>query len=566
LTDQRAELLVLGRVATLGGKSGLGWADAVAVTDGRVIAAGSAADLDGLRGAHTRTLRLAPDQAVMPGITDAHLHLTMLAAARDQLDLSGQPDLAGCLEALAGAHDRMSHDTSAWLVGHGWSPSRLGGWPDTEMLERACPGRAVALWSHDHHSRWVSASALERAGVDEGTPDPEGGLIRRHDDGRPSGILHESAAALVDRVVPGPEPARLEQALMDCAADLAALGVIAVHDPNVLETDDGIGQAQGMYRRMASAGSLPLRVHASIRDHHLGAVIEGRIRSGDGLTADAADDPRAVRLAERYRMGWLKLFSDGALGSRSAALLEPYTDAAERPPTGGPAGMLLYEANELRAILERAAAAGIAGQVHAIGDAAVRLALDCLAHLRRLPLMHRIEHAQLIHRLDVPRFGELGVAASMQPVHLRSDAAIARAAWGGRAENSFPLAGLDRAGAVIPFGTDAPVEPIDPWPGIAVALCRRDPFAPGDAPLGMDQAIDIARAVRAACLDPALVAGETDRGRLVAGHRADLLVVPAAALGHRTEPQQLATIRPLATLIDGEIVYRAPEFGADGAG
>jgi hypothetical protein len=198
--------------------------------------------------------------------------------------------------------------------------------------------------------------------------------------------------------------------------------------------------------------------------------------------------------------------------------------------------------------------------VHAIGDGAVRLALDLLADQPALPLRPRIEHAQLVHPQDVPRFGQLGVAASVQPVHLRSDADIARAAWGVRAEWAFPLAGLVAGGALIPCGTDAPVEPVDPWPGLAVAVTRRDPWRIADEPLGRGQAIDLARAVRGACLDPAQVAGRADIGRLVAGQRADLLVVPAAGFTDPLDAAALAATRPLATLLDGEIVHRAPGF------
>ena len=266
-------------------------------------------------------------------------------------------------------------------------------------------------------------------------------------------------------------------------------------------------------------------------------------------------------------MGWLKLFADGSLGSRSAALLEPYSDAQVNSPTGGPTGMFLTGSDELVGLLLRAQAAGISGQVHAIGDAAVRMALDAFEATAAgsggeptNALMRRIEHAQLVDPEDVPRFGELGVAASMQPVHLRSDAAPARVAWGERSENTFPLRGLIDGGALIPFGTDAPVEPPDPWPGIAVAVARRDPFDPDALPTGRRQAIELARAIRAACLDPALVAGQPDVGRLLPGYRADLLVVPADGWRDRVEVRAIAGTRPLATLIDGEVVFRSDAF------
>jgi predicted amidohydrolase YtcJ len=171
-----------------------------------------------------------------------------------------------------------------------------------------------------------------------------------------------------------------------------------------------------------------------------------------------------------------------------------------------------------------------------------------------------VEHAQLVHRDDQVRFGRLGIAASVQPVHLRSDAIPARASWGPRADDAFPLAGLLAGGALLPFGTDAPVEPADPWPGIAIAVVRRDPLRPADSPLGAAHAIDFWRSIRAACLDPALVAGEESLGRLVAGCSADLLIVPATGFTEPLDASALAATRPLVTLMDGEICYRSPAF------
>jgi predicted amidohydrolase YtcJ len=206
----------------------------------------------------------------------------------------------------------------------------------------------------------------------------------------------------------------------------------------------------------------------------------------------------------------------------------------------------------------RAAALGVTTQIHGIGDAAVRAALDALAPtVGRTALMPRVEHTQLVHPDDVPRFASLGVAASLQPVHLRADAAKARRLWGDRADaRAFAIGDLDRAGAVIAFGTDAPVEPVDPWPGLACAVTRaaRD-WPAGTAPLGPAQALPLWRAIRAACVDPALSAGERDRGRLVAGCRADVVVLPAAAV---TEPVEVGgslwAARPRRVLLDGEVV------------
>lgn len=561
-----AELIIEGQVATLAGDAGLGWAEAVAVGEGRVLAAGSAAAVESLADSRTRRWRLPPGLVVLPGITDAHLHLMLMVLAESQLDLGEAGDLAATLDLVRTAHAARlaAGDAEGWLLGHGWSLDRLGRWPDADLLEQVAPGRPVALYAHDHHSRWLSSEALRRARIGPASADPAGGLIRRGEGGRPTGMLHETASGLVEAVIPEPTDDELEAGLARVASRLAGLGVTGAHDPGELSGDPGIRRGPPFYSRLAAAGRLPLRVHASVRAQQLTRAIELGLRSGDGVAQEHPDgDGALARRARRYRMGWLKLFADGSLGSRSAAMLEPYSDAASRPPTGGPRGMFLASADELADQLRQAAASGIVGQVHAIGDAGVRLALDLLAELPDGRLRRRVEHAQLVQPDDQARFGRLGVAASVQPVHLRSDAAPAREAWGDRSRHAFPLAGLLAGGALIPFGTDAPVEPVDPWPGIAVAVCRRDPFRGAEEPLAPEQAISLSRALRAACLDPHLSAGEEQLGRLTAGYRADLMVVPAEGLREPVEPATLASTRPLATLIDGEVVFRQPSFEAD---
>lgn len=542
----RAELIVTGRIATLAGEDGWGWQDAVAVAGGKVLAVGSAGDLDALADARTTHVRLRGDEIILPGITDAHLHLMTLVLAEPHIDLTGL-NVDAALAAISHAHQARlaSGDSDGWLQGHGWSMHALGGWPDAEMLERAAPGRPVALYAHDHHARWVSHAAMAAAGIDGARGDALGALVRRDATGAPTGILHEGASALVDIAIPDPTRAELTAALNVVAGRLASLGLTGCHDPGELNDDRVMKRGPLVYRDLAAEDRLPLRVHASIRAPQLDHAIALGWRSGESVG--------------RYTAGWLKLFADGSLGSRSAALLEPYLDVEENVPTGGPRGMVVTDAEELREFLAKAVRAGISGQVHAIGDGAVRMALDVFEELPATrdvsPLMRRIEHAQLVDPDDQPRFGALDVAASVQPVHLRSDAAQERVAWGIRAEQSFPLRALIEAGALIPFGTDAPVEPPDPWPGIAVAMARRDPFAADEALVGIDHAISVERAVRAACLDPALVAGGRDLGRLLPGYAADLIIVSDVIARDEPDPAELASVRPRATLIDGKVVH-----------
>jgi predicted amidohydrolase YtcJ len=544
------DALVTGRIATLAGERGFGWVEAIGIKDGRVAFAGSAIELETRADPFTVRFELDPDEVAIPGLTDAHLHLAEGGIARENVDLSAVASLDDGLAAIAAAHGRLADD--AWLEGHGWESDRWGGWPTAADLERVAPGRRVALWAHDHHSLWTSAAALREAGLDAGSSDPPGGLLRRDDAGELSGILHEAAARLVMNRVPRPSDERYERLIGELARELVALGVVAVHDPGALSLQEGLGGAIGAYRRLAHRGTLPIRVLACIREEQIDAVAAARLRSGDRLGPGS----------DRARFGWLKLFADGTLASRTAGLLEPIEPEPDRPlPPGTERGVFMTPPERLAELAGRAAGQGIATIIHAIGDRAVRAGLDALEPTAAgASLMPRLEHVQLLDRADLPRFAAAGIAASVQPIHLRAVAAAARRLWGVRAEASgYAWRSLVDSGSVVAFGTDAPVEPIDPWPGLAMAVTRSDPSWPaGTSPFGPAEALTLEQAVRAACLAPAVTARETDRGRLVPGQRADIVVVPIAALTEPVVPGgALATARPRLVLVDGAVAFEA---------
>lgn len=545
------ELIVAGRIATLAGDAGPGWVEALAVSRGRVLAAGSLADVEALAGPATRRLALAPDEVAIPGLTDAHLHVVSAGLARQAVELAGVQTPDELIERVRAFADAQPGG-DRWIEGAGWDADILGRWPEADDLERAAPGRLVALWAHDHHALLASARALREAGIDDATGDPDGGVIRRAERGRATGVLHETAAKLVaTRVVP-PDADTIAEAVASLARDLVSLGVVAAHDPGGLTPVNGLGPSIAAYRALAASGALPVRIHASIRPEQLDAAIDESLRSGSRLGPDPLG---------RLRMGWIKLFADGTLGSRTAALLEPLDPLHGEPlPPNDGYGVWITPPRELWALASRAAGARITAQIHAIGDAAVRAALDVLGPTAgRTALMPRIEHVQLVADADVPRFVQQGVAASMQPIHVRSDAAKARRLWGARAEaRAYALAAVERTGAVLAAGTDAPVEPIDPWTGIACAVTRAAPdWVPGTPPFGPQQALDLWRSIRSWCVGPAVSAGERhDRGRLVKGHRADIVVLPAAALDEPVKVDgALWNARPVRVLMDGEVVF-----------
>jgi predicted amidohydrolase YtcJ len=540
------DLVVVGRVATLAGERGFGWVEAVGISGGRVVVAGRRTDVEPLAGASTRRLVLADDEVALPALTDAHIHLVEAARAVNQVDLSMATTLEEGLEIVALAHRRMA--PGAWLEGTGWDVVRWGGWPTAADLERVAPGRAAFLWSHELHQVWVSRAAMAAAGIDAATPDPPDGQIRRDDDGVPTGMLHEGASKLVTRHAPAPTRDWLETAIEAYCRSLLAYGIVAAHDLAQLIPDVDLTGGIAIVARLADAGRLPIRVHQSIRTEALGFAIERGLRSGNSLGE-----------SDRARFGWLKVFGDGSLYSRTAYLLAPWEVEAGRPePPGGPRGMPTTTPDEMASLAGRAAAAGIATSIHAIGDAAVRAALDALAPVAsRTTVRARVEHLQFVDPADVDRFAGLGIVASIQPIHLRGDARWARTGLGDRAERvGYAWRTIADTGALLAIGADAPYEEVDPWPGLAMAVTRSDPtWAVGDV-FGADEALPLDLALRAACVGPPLTAGEADRGRIAPGYWADLMVVPAAAIDEPTRPGgALSTVRPRLVIDEGAVAH-----------
>jgi hypothetical protein len=540
------DTLITGRIATLAGDEGFGWVEAVGIRGGRIAFAGSEVDLETRADPFTERIRLEADEVAIPGLTDAHLHLTQAALASRHVDLGDAPTLDEGLARLRAAHERLPD--GAWLEGHGWDSDRWGGWPTADALEVVAPGRRAAIWAHDHHALWASHTALRDAGLPDG--DPTGGVVRRAADGSPEGVLYEAATRLVTIHVPAATADELDRALIEVGQDLLRLGVVACHDPGGVAPDPDLQYSFPSYARLSDAGRLPVRVHACMRDDAVAAAIERGHRSGARLGADP--DGRAT-------VGWQKCFADGSLGSRTAALLEDIEPEPDRPiPAEQRRGVWMTDPDGLRERAERAASGGIATTIHAIGDAAIRAALDVLEPLAPTsPLMPRIEHVQMLHPDDRPRFAGGGIAASVQPVHLGSDAITAWKLWGDRAETEgYTWKSIADTGAVMPFGTDAPVESYDPWPGLALAVRREDARWPTGTPVyGPGESLTLDRALRANCIDPAVSAKETDRGRLTVGQRADVVVIPASSIDEPVTPGgPLSTTRPAMVLLDGKVV------------
>jgi len=498
-------------------------ADALLVRDERIVALGSTAELR----AASPSARIvdAGGATVSPGLVDAHLHLVPWARARKQLELAGCTSREEALERLRAALGSLPDDDSP-LVGRGWDE---GGWeapPDARALDALAPRRPVLLHRHDFHALWVNGAALVAAGVSKRTTDPEGGRLERGPGGELTGLVREHAVALFHALEQRAAPAVNDALLDEAASALHAEGVTGVHDFQ-RNHDDWL-------RMRALAGRRRLRVLQHVGPEQVEAARSLGLRAGEG---DAW-----------FRTGSLKLFADGTLGSRTAALIEPYDDAPGR-------GMALLEPAAMASAVASAAAAGFSVAVHAIGDAAVRVALDAVernhAALARVPLPARIEHAQLVDAADLPRFGALGVAASMQPQHAATDAPVARRAWGARCRRAYPWRALLESGATLAFGSDAPVEPPAARLGLAAAVHR---LGADGAPFEPAQAVSLDVALRAYTESAAaLAAGRLGCGRLEPGAPADLVVWDRDL--HAAGAAELAQARPRFTALAGQIVY-----------
>lgn len=468
-------------------------------------------------------------RTVVPGFVDAHVHFLDWALAQDRVQLGADDGPAAVLEAVA---RRAADRPDGWILGSGWHEDAFDGPPTAVLLDGATGDRPAALWAHDRHSLWLNTAALRLHGDPGEVP---GGVVVRDAGGRPAGILRERAAWSVR--LPEPTDEEKVEAAARAQAIALARGVTAVHDMGTL---DAAGSFTGfnVWQRLHRERRLRLRVDYAQRATHLAGTRATGIESGFG--------------DELLRVGPVKAFLDGTLGSRTAAMLEPFAD--------GGRGVDLLSAEEFEEVVRLASEGSLRVAVHAIGDRANRTALDVFERTR--PLWHgrglvpRIEHAQLVHPEDIPRFGRLGVAASVQPTHLLSDAATADAAWGERCRGAFAWRSLEGAGALLAFGSDAPIEDIDPLLAIHAAVNRARPGAAG---WRSAEAVDVASALRATSVGPAVLAGRQRRlGTLTKGMTADLVVLEGDPFA--CAPGELASIRVVATMVGGRWVHGRPPW------
>lgn len=470
---------------------------------------------------------------VLPGLIDAHGHLLNLGFALLSADLVGADSKDEVLARLRAFEARLPE--GAWLTGRGWDQNRWPGaqFPTAADLDAAFPGRPVWLRRIDGHAGWANSAAMALAGRDlSGDWQPEGGRILRDADGRATGVFIDAAMTLVGSAEPAPDEATRLRALELALAEASRLGLTGVHDAGVsLDT-------LALLRRLADQDRLPLRVYA---------MADGDAEALDWLCREG----RYRHPGGRLEMRSVKLYMDGALGSRGAALLRDYSDEP------GNRGLLVTPAERIEAAVAKAARCGIQANTHAIGDRGNRIVLDIYARVLAGggdDARFRIEHAQVVDGRDIPRFAELGVIASMQPIHATSDMPWAQARLGrGRLSGAYAWQRLAGKGTRLAFGSDFPVEPVNPWFGLHAAVTRQD--ANGRPPGGWlpDQRVDLATALRGFTADAAHAGfAEDEVGSLAPGRRADFIVLPQDPFA--LAPDALREVTVASVWLDGRRV------------
>ena len=465
---------------------------------------------------------------VLPGLVDAHVHLPGLGMAARLLDLRGAATLAETLERVR--HAALEANTGDWIRGRGWDQNHWpeARFPDAAQLNAVAPDHPVFLERIDGHAVWANSAAMAAAGIDENTESLPGGEILRDSAGAPTGILIDNAIGLLRTRLPPPNAADLRADLLHALSLCREAGLTGVHDMTTTAAE------LEQLRAVEAEGLLTLRIHVYLDD------------------ADPATAPLLAAEPDReglLRVVGVKLFSDGALGSRGAYLLEPYAD---RPETRG---LLVTAPAELARRAQRIHERGYQLAIHAIGDAGVRCTLDAIEAAQRgnTKRRHRVEHAQIVAPADRPRFAALGAVASMQPIHATSDMPWTEAKLGpDRIPHAYAWRALLDAGALLALGSDAPVEAHHPWHGIHAAVTRQDAVG---APVGgwvPEQRLTVEEAIAGYTTGPRLVVGEAG-GMLRVGAPADLTVVahdPTAV-----PPGALRDTQTLRTVVDGREVW-----------
>lgn len=525
--------------------------EAVAVRGGRIVAVGTDTEVRELIGPRTEVVDLA-GRMLLPGFQDAHVHPAMGGLQLTRCDLSGVGTIAGYQDRIAAY--AAAHPEEEWLLGGGWAmPAFPRGVPDRETLDAVTAGRPAYLPNRDGHSAWVNTRALELAGVTRDTPDPRGGRIERDAAGEPSGALHESAMDLVGRVVPASSPRQKRAALLTAQAYLHSLGITGWQDAAVGASVVG-EDFFDTYLELAESGELTARV--------VGALWWRRDRGIEQLDGLLERRSRAAQAPGRFRAGTVKIMQDGVCETFTAAMLRPYLDAHGHETSGS--GMSFVDPDALREYVTRLDAEGFQVHLHALGDRAVREALDAVAAARKAnghtDNRHHLAHLQVIHPDDVPRFRAVGAVANCQALWACCDAQMTELTvpflGPERVARQYPFASLERSGAMLAMGSDWSVSSPNPFEQMHVAVSRMPPDDSDAEPLLPAERLPLSTALHTFTMGSAYV-NRLDRvsGSIEVGKYADLVVADRDPFA--VPVTEIGGVRAVLTMVEGQVVHRA---------
>ena len=528
------------------------WAEALAIRGDKIVAVGSAKQIAAYRGPSTHVLD-AKNRLVLPGFTDCHIHFMDGSLSLGRVNVEGAKNVEEIQKKVKEFAE--AHPSAPWILGRGWSYPAFGAaaLPDKKYLDAVVPDRPVYLEGFDGHTYWANSKALEAAGISRDTPDPPNGkIVRDPKTGEATGALKEAAFSLVDKVVPNPSREERLDALRQGIREANKAGLVRVHSAGQdFEWLD-------LYDELRKKGELTLRFYVAY------------FLDPPELTASELQTIEEAR--KTYHDDWIsggivKTMLDGVIESHTAAMLEPYSDDPSQ------SGKLFWDPAKYKQAVVELDRRGLQIFTHAIGDRAVRLALDAYEEAHKAnhttDSRDRIEHIETITAADIPRFGKLGVIASMQPLHAYPDedtlGVWARNAGPERATRAWAWRSIAANGGRLAFGSDWPVVTLNPWQGVQNALTRQTPEGTPPGGFVPSERLSLEKTIKAYTLDAAY-AGKREKteGSLEPGKLADLIVLSQDLF--KVDPHKTADTKVLLTVVGGKTVYESPEWsGKSGA-
>lgn len=531
------------------------WAEAIAVREGRIVAVGGRAEIDAYRGSATKVID-AQGRLVLPGFTDCHIHFIDGSLSLLQVNLDDATTVAEIQQRVKDY--AAAHPDLPWIEGRGWTYTVFppSGLPDKKYLDEIIPERPVYLEGFDGHTWWANGKALQLAGIAKATSDPAGGsFVRDPKTGEPTGAVKEDAAdEVVRRAIPRPSKEQLVAALRRGMLEANRVGLVRAISADGVHVQGGDFEILDVYDELRRTGQLTLRFDVSMR-----------------IQPPALTQQELLRIEnsrQRYHDDWVaagkaKFFVDGVIETHTAAMLAPYADDPSQ------SGHLLWDPEKYKQAVAELDAHGIQVFSHAIGDRAIRLALDAYENAQKVnhttDRRHRIEHIEDAAASDLPRFGKLGVIASFQPLHAYPNDDTLKV-WAGnvgpeRAQRGWPWRTVENGGGVLAFGSDWPIVTQNPWPGVQNALTRQTTEGEPAGGWIPKERISLADAIRAYTLDAAF-AGHRERteGSLEPGKLADMIVLSQDLF--RIEPTEIGKTEVLLTMVGGKVVYQSAAWPA----